>query len=76
MNKGTDMTDIELKTLFDDAFNACQATADGAMTRTRYARLIGAYEQLIKNLARSESDRRMVLDVVADFSYDALGKGE
>ena len=70
------MTDVDLKTVFDDAFNVCQATDDEAATRTRYVRLIGAYEHLIKKLARSKSDRRMVLDVVADFSYDALGKGE
>ena len=69
------MTDIDLKTIFDDAYYVCQA-GGSAVTRARYARLIGAYEHLIKKLARSESDRRMVLDVVADFSYDALGKGE
>lgn len=75
------MSDIDLPKLFDDAFNACQVQHDdpisaSAYTRTRYARLIGAYEHLVKTLARTESDRRIVRDVLEGLAYDALSKGE
>lgn len=75
------MSDVDIKKIFDDAFAACQAqhtdsfTASSS-TRTRYARLIGAYEHLVKTLARTESDRRIVRDALEGLTYDALNDGE
>lgn len=75
------MNDIDIKKLFDDAFEACKTHSeddvmDNSITRVRYARLIGAYEHLVKTLARTESDRRIVRDVLEGLAYDALNDGE